>query len=51
MFDNLYYKAVFEYLLQQRHATEIRVNQMLPTVESEDDLDVIATEIIASEDQ
>lgn len=45
MFDNLYYEAVFEHLLKNRHATELRVNSTLQTVKSEDDLNIIATEI------
>ncbi|WP_426357501.1 hypothetical protein ACPUVO_13710 [Pseudocolwellia sp. HL-MZ19] len=50
-YDPHAYESVFEYLLQHRHATTLRVDQVLPTVGSVYDLDVIATEIAATEQQ
>ncbi|WP_426357500.1 hypothetical protein ACPUVO_13705 [Pseudocolwellia sp. HL-MZ19] len=48
MFDDLYYEAVFEYLLEYKHATKLRVDQKLLVEKSIYGLDVNVTEIRAS---
>ena len=45
------YSGAYEFLLKNRHATTLSVDQILPTVGSVYDLDVIKTEIAAKADE
>ncbi len=51
MFDDVYYEAVFEYLLKIRYLTELRIKPAIPTAESEDDFNAVTMEICVLEGQ
>lgn len=50
-YDPQLYRGAYEYLLQHRHSAALQIDQILPTAGSVYDLEVIASEICATEEE